>query len=93
MRLLGAALFGSWLVQLLLCSPAAGLGATVRSCWVHVRLGHHATAGPSLPPALLPTTCRDRRQGRDHIWLFTHDEGSCWAPAAIKNSIILSHWG
>ncbi|KAL4447245.1 hypothetical protein ABPG77_007278 [Micractinium sp. CCAP 211/92] len=35
----------------------------------------------------------DRREGRDHIWLFTHDEGSCWAPAVIKNSIILSHWG
>ena len=36
---------------------------------------------------------RDRRGGRDHIWLFTHDEGTCWAPAAIKNSIILGHWG
>ncbi|PSC76549.1 exostosin-like glycosyltransferase [Micractinium conductrix] len=35
----------------------------------------------------------DRRGGRDHIWLFTHDEGTCWAPAAIKNSIILGHWG
>ena len=37
--------------------------------------------------------CRDRRGGRDHIWLTTHDEGSCWVPAAIRPSIILSHWG
>lgn len=35
----------------------------------------------------------DRRGGRDHIWFLTHDEGSCLAPAAIKSSIILSHWG
>ncbi|KAL4425254.1 hypothetical protein ABPG75_009270 [Micractinium tetrahymenae] len=34
----------------------------------------------------------DRRSGRDHIWLFVHDEGSCWAPAAIKQSIFLTHW-
>jgi hypothetical protein len=44
------------------------------------------------PPAL-PARCRDRRGGRDHIWLTTHDEGSCWVPAAIRPSIILSHWG
>ena len=25
--------------------------------------------------------------------LVTHDEGSCWVPAEIRNSIILSHWG
>ena len=36
---------------------------------------------------------RDRRGGRDHIWLVTHDEASCWVPAAIRSSIILSHWG
>lgn len=36
----------------------------------------------------------DRRGGRDHIWLVTHDEASCYVPAAIKSaSIILSHWG
>jgi hypothetical protein len=35
----------------------------------------------------------DRRGGRDHIWLVTHDEASCWVPAAIRPSIILSHWG
>ncbi|BDA44351.1 probable glucuronosyltransferase [Coccomyxa sp. Obi] len=34
-----------------------------------------------------------RRAGRDHIWLITHDEGSCWAPKEIRSSIILSHWG
>ena len=41
----------------------------------------------------MPGCCRDRRGGRDHIWLTTHDEGSCWVPAAIRPSIILSHWG
>ena len=34
-----------------------------------------------------------RKDGRDHIWLITHDEGPCYAPAEIRNSIILSHWG
>lgn len=33
-------------------------------------------------------------KGANHIWLFAHDEGACWAPAEIyNNSIILSHWG
>jgi hypothetical protein len=36
----------------------------------------------------------NRRQGRDHIWLFSHDEGACWAPTEVYNtSIILTHWG
>ncbi len=36
----------------------------------------------------------NRRQGRDHIWLFSHDEGACWAPTEVFNSsIILTHWG
>ncbi|KAG2450529.1 hypothetical protein HYH02_005030 [Chlamydomonas schloesseri] len=34
-----------------------------------------------------------RRGGRDHIWLFTHDEGACWAPSVIKDSVWLTHWG
>ena len=25
--------------------------------------------------------------------LVTHDEGSCWVPAELRSSIILSHWG
>ncbi len=35
----------------------------------------------------------NRTGGRDHIWLISHDEGSCWAPTEIRSSIILSHWG
>ncbi|KAL4425009.1 hypothetical protein ABPG77_002894 [Micractinium sp. CCAP 211/92] len=35
----------------------------------------------------------DRRGGRDHIWLVTHDEAPCYVPAAIRPSIIISHWG
>lgn len=32
--------------------------------------------------------------GADHIWLFAHDEGACWAPAELYDaSIILTHWG
>ena len=46
----------------------------------------------------LPVTCRlrahypywDRRGGRDHIWLVTHDEASCYVPAVVRPSIILS---
>ncbi|GLI60030.1 hypothetical protein VaNZ11_002095 [Volvox africanus] len=36
----------------------------------------------------------DRRGGRDHIWLMTHDEGACYAPTEIYgSSIFLTHWG
>ncbi|GBF92598.1 hypothetical protein Rsub_05212 [Raphidocelis subcapitata] len=35
----------------------------------------------------------NRSQGRDHVWLFTHDEGACWAPAEVyRNSIILTQY-
>ncbi|KAL4437781.1 hypothetical protein ABPG77_005693 [Micractinium sp. CCAP 211/92] len=34
-----------------------------------------------------------RRGGRDHIWLVSHDEASCYVPAAVRPGIILSHWG
>jgi hypothetical protein len=35
-----------------------------------------------------------RTNGADHIWLYSHDEGACWAPTEIANtSIILTHWG
>jgi hypothetical protein len=26
----------------------------------------------------------NKRQGRDHIWLFSHDEGACWAPTEVS---------
>ncbi|KAJ9511447.1 hypothetical protein QJQ45_029894, partial [Haematococcus lacustris] len=36
----------------------------------------------------------NRRGGRDHIFLMTHDEGACYAPTEIFNSsIFLTHWG
>lgn len=25
-----------------------------------------------------------RRGGRDHIWLVTHDEGNCWVPNGAR---------
>ena len=32
--------------------------------------------------------------GSDHIFLFSHDEGGCFAPLPVANAaIILSHWG
>jgi hypothetical protein len=32
--------------------------------------------------------------GADHIWLFAHDEGACWAPTELaRHGILLSHWG
>ncbi|PNH07497.1 putative glucuronosyltransferase, partial [Tetrabaena socialis] len=34
-----------------------------------------------------------RRGGRDHLLLFTHDEGACWAPTVAKDAIWLTHWG
>ncbi|GFH19809.1 EGF-like domain-containing protein [Haematococcus lacustris] len=35
----------------------------------------------------------NRRQGRDHIFLFTHDEGACWVPRVLTNAVWLTHWG
>ena len=30
----------------------------------------------------------------DHLWLFPHDEGACWAPLELfEHSIVLTHWG
>jgi hypothetical protein len=26
----------------------------------------------------------NRSQGADHIWLFSHDEGACWAPTDVR---------
>ena len=36
----------------------------------------------------------NRTGGADHIWLFAHDEGACWAPTEVyEKSVILTHWG
>ena len=35
-----------------------------------------------------------RSGGRDHLFLFSHDEGGCWAPAEIaRDAVLLTHWG
>ncbi|PON32049.1 Exostosin-like [Parasponia andersonii] len=34
-----------------------------------------------------------RSSGRDHIWFFSWDEGACYAPKEIWNSMMLVHWG
>ncbi|KAL1512024.1 hypothetical protein AB1Y20_005299 [Prymnesium parvum] len=31
--------------------------------------------------------------GTDHVWTFGYDEGACFAPAAIQQSVLISHWG
>ncbi|PKA53601.1 putative glucuronoxylan glucuronosyltransferase F8H [Apostasia shenzhenica] len=35
----------------------------------------------------------NRSSGRDHIWFFAWDEGACYAPKEIWNSMMLVHWG
>lgn len=36
----------------------------------------------------------NRSAGEDHLFLFAHDEGGCWAPKEIaERATILSHWG
>ncbi|MCO5614912.1 hypothetical protein L7F22_069197 [Adiantum nelumboides] len=35
----------------------------------------------------------NRTSGRDHIWFFSWDEGACFAPKEIWNSMMLVHWG
>ncbi|CAH9062866.1 unnamed protein product [Cuscuta europaea] len=34
-----------------------------------------------------------RSSGKDHIWFFSWDEGACYAPKEIWNSMMLVHWG
>ncbi|CAA0812736.1 exostosin family protein [Striga hermonthica] len=35
----------------------------------------------------------NRTSGKDHIWFFSWDEGACYAPKEIWNSMMLVHWG
>lgn len=35
----------------------------------------------------------NKTDGRTHIWLYSWDEGSCHAPHAIQNSILITSWG
>lgn len=35
----------------------------------------------------------NRSAGRDHVWSFSWDEGACYAPKEIWNSMMLVHWG
>lgn len=35
----------------------------------------------------------NRTAGRDHIWFFSWDEGACYAPKEIWNSMMVVHWG
>ncbi|GAB2261464.1 hypothetical protein Droror1_Dr00002461 [Drosera rotundifolia] len=35
----------------------------------------------------------NRSSGKDHIWFFSWDEGACYAPKEIWNSVMLVHWG
>ncbi|CAL5341021.1 unnamed protein product [Camellia sinensis] len=37
--------------------------------------------------------CWNRSSGRDPIWSFSWDEGACYAPKEIWNSMMLVHWG
>jgi hypothetical protein len=62
---------------------------------------------PARPPVCLPAclpaclcTCPlhplqwNATRGTNHIWLFAHDEGACWAPTEIaRASLILTQWG
>lgn len=35
----------------------------------------------------------NRSGGADHLWPFFHDEGGCYAPAALRRALLLTHWG
>ncbi|KAK6124647.1 hypothetical protein DH2020_041611 [Rehmannia glutinosa] len=35
----------------------------------------------------------NQSSGKDHIWFFSWDEGACYAPKEIWNSMMLVHWG
>jgi len=58
--------------------------ASLRSLrWHEALLRHLRTAYPYW----------NRSGGADHLWPFTHDEGACYAPAALRNATLLVHWG
>lgn len=67
--------------------------------WWHSRSFHRVNHAAMMTRELLAWVKSEhpywnRTGGSDHIWLFSHDEGACWAPAEIYNSsIILTHWG
>ncbi len=35
----------------------------------------------------------NRSQGADHIWLFSHDEGACWAPTDVRGAALAPFFG
>lgn len=55
----------------------------------------HVPARLPAAPSLLRQTYPfwQKHGGRDHVFLFTHDEGACWAPTIAKNAVWLTHWG
>ncbi len=77
----------------------SGPRCTTLAClhWHALHALHHLpaalpTSAPSLPTSL-PTTTTTRSAGRDHIFLWSHDEGACYAPENSWNAIMLTHWG
>eukprot|EP00899_Mesostigma_viride_P009343 jgi/Mesvir1/1840/Mv23068-RA.1 len=60
--------------------------------------GHHSVAAAQAVKLILVHIRThypywDRRNGTDHIWTWTWDEGSAGAPAVIRNSVLLTSWG
>lgn len=58
--------------------------ASLRAMRWHLRLLEHIRTSYSY---------WNRSNGADHLWPFLHDEGACYAPAALRRATMLVHWG
>jgi len=72
-----------WLCDRCHKGKAADLASLRQMRWNEALLQHLAHAYPYW----------NRSNGADHLWPFTHDEGACYAPASLRQAILLVHWG
>ena len=72
-----------WLCDRCHLRESADLASLRAMRWHEALLAHIRTSYPYW----------NASNGADHLWPFTHDEGACYAPAALQRATLLTHWG